>query len=264
MNRQRLIVTAIVVLAGAFLTWRTAIGAMPAPLGIEGIGLWFAALLTIAIFSFLAGDNPFYKAAEHLFVGVSAAYWMVTGIWTAMIPNMFGKLFPEFVADHLIPGLRENGVLPEPSLFYLIPLVFGILLLWRLMPKGQWVSRWSLAFVVGITAGLRLIAYMSSDFIGQVRNTMVPLLVTVPGSGAIGWLDSMNNMIIAAGVFTGLCYFYFSKEHTGAFGRVARVGIWTLMVTFGAGFGYTVMGRIALLVGRLEFLLIDWLHLASH
>jgi hypothetical protein len=33
------------------------------------------------------------------------------------------------------------------------------------------------------------------------------------------------------------------------------------MITFGAAFGYTVMGRIALLAIRIEFLLDDWLWL---
>jgi len=33
------------------------------------------------------------------------------------------------------------------------------------------------------------------------------------------------------------------------------------MITFGAAFGYTVMGRIALLAIRLEFLFDDWLWL---
>jgi hypothetical protein len=44
-------------------------------------------------------------------------------------------------------------------------------------------------------------------------------------------------------------------------GGPARLGIWFLMVTFGAAFGYTVMGRIALLAIRLEFLADDWLWL---
>ena len=56
-------------------------------------------------------------------------------------------------------------------------------------------------------------------------------------------------------------YFFFSFEHKGVVGRVAKVGIWFLMITFGAAFGYTVMGRIALLAIRIEFLLDDWLWL---
>jgi hypothetical protein len=42
-------------------------------------------------------------------------------------------------------------------------------------------------------------------------------------------------------------------------GGAARVGVWYLMITFGAAFGFTVMGRIALLADRVEFLLDDWL-----
>ncbi len=58
-----------------------------------------------------------------------------------------------------------------------------------------------------------------------------------------------------------LVYFFFSFEHKGAVGKVARAGIWVLMISFGAAFGYTVMGRIALLAVRLEFLFNDWLWL---
>jgi hypothetical protein len=73
----------------------------------------------------------------------------------------------------------------------------------------------------------------------------------------------MANWIIFLGVFCGLIYFYFSKEHKGAFGFASRIGVWILMITFGASFGYTVMGRISLLVGRLTFLFHDWLGLIN-
>jgi len=58
---------------------------------------------------------------------------------------------------------------------------------------------------------------------------------------------------------SALVYFYFSKEHTGVVGGVARLGIWFLMVSFGAAFGFTVMARISLLIGRMEFLINDWI-----
>ena len=41
---------------------------------LELFGVWCIVLLTLSIFSYLYGDNPFYKAAEHIFVGVSAGY----------------------------------------------------------------------------------------------------------------------------------------------------------------------------------------------
>ena len=70
---------------------------------------------------------------------------------------------------------------------------------------------------------------------------------------------TVNNFVVYVGVIATLFYFYFSKEHKGALGVVSRVGIIFIMVAFGASFGYTVMARISLLIGRFYFLLHDWL-----
>ena len=89
------------------LVVRTVQGDMENPFGsARGIGIWFAALLTLAILSFLYNDNPIYRFAEHLFVGVSAAYWMVMGLWTTVVPNLFGKLWPSMTARLFLPGLE--------------------------------------------------------------------------------------------------------------------------------------------------------------
>jgi hypothetical protein len=67
------------------------------------------------------------------------------------------------------------------------------------------------------------------------------------------------SIIVVIGVLSTLIYFYFSKEHKGALGVTARVGIWFIMISFGAHFGYTVMGRVSLLIGRVQFLIEDWI-----
>jgi len=154
-----------------------------------------------------------------------------------------------------------------PVLKFIAALLFlglGILLLMRLSPKGGWISRWSLAFIVGITAGLNIVRYLQSDFIVQVHATMVTLLPDWQGFGHFfgnlslsidgPLVQTFSTWVVFFGTFCGLVYFFFSKEHKGWFGRASRVGIWVLMVTFGAGFGYTVMARISLLIGRLEYL----------
>ena len=87
----------------------------------------------------------------------------------------------------------------------------------------------------------------------------VPLAVVE--NGAFDVWGSLRNVLLVGGVLAGLVYFFFSFEHKGFVGKTAKVGIWILMVTFGAAFGYTVMGRIALLAIRLEFLFDDWLWL---
>lgn len=213
----------------------------------DTIVLWVGALLTLMIFSFLYRDNPFYKFAEHLFVGVSAAYWMVAATWSTLIPNLFGRLYPNSIRA-VLPSVAEG----EPNLWYIIPLLLGIILLMRLNEKTAWVSRWAMAFVIGFAAGTNLTRYLQSDFVAQIKSTILPVVVLGPGGFDLG--STVGNVVVVGGTITGLVYFFFSKEHTGATGRAARVGIWILMVTFGAAFGYTVMARISLLVGRLNFL----------
>ena len=221
------------------------------------VALWIAALFTLAVFSFLVGDNPAYKVAEAVVVGVSAAYWMVVGFWDVLVPNLLGKIWPSMVQAWAMPGL--SGPEAARSLWYVIPFVLGIMLLWRLSPKGAWIGRWPLAFVIGTTAGLRMIGFLHGDFLSQIRNTVLPIVVMT--GGAFDPWESLRNVIIVVGVLSCLVYFFFSFEHTGFIGKTAKVGIWVLMITFGASFGYTVMGRIALLAIRIEFLLDDWLWL---
>jgi len=218
------------------------------------VQLWVGALLTLMIFSFLYKDNPLYKFAEHLFVGVSAAYWMVQGFWQQIMPNLMAKLFPR-----QFENLVEAAQGQPAEYIYIIPLLLGLILLTRLITPIAWLSRWAMAFIIGYTAGSNLPRYLASDFIRQVEKTLALPLVATHADNWLQWIMySISNLVIFGGVICGLIYFYFSKEHTGAFGRASRVGIWVLMVAFGASFGYTVMARISLLIGRLEYLG-DWI-----
>jgi hypothetical protein len=220
------------------------------------IGIWIAALCTLGIMSFVLGDNPLYKLAESVFVGVSAAYLMVAGFWNEIVANLFAKLFPQLMKDTLLPGLTEL----DRNWSYLVPLVLSVMMLWRLAPKGSWIARWPLAFFIGATAGIRLISYLEADFVQQINNTILPLVVFT-AEGRFDIWGSIRNGLIVGGVLLGLVYFFFSVPHKGIVGGLARGGVWLLMITFGASFGYTVMGRIALLADRLEFLFDDWLWL---
>ncbi len=221
------------------------------------IGIWVAAFGTLSILSFLWGDNVFYKLAESVVIGASAAYAMVVGFWTGIVQNLFGKLIPDLVRDTVLPGLDASQ---EPELIYIAPLILSAMMLWRLSPVGGWIARWPLAFFIGATAGIRLVAYLDADFVKQISATIIPLVVlTADRSFDLG--ASLKNVTIVIGVLACLVYFFFSIEHKGVVGGVARLGIWFLMITFGAGFGYTVMGRIALISDRFEFLFDDWLWL---
>ncbi|MBX3373432.1 MAG: hypothetical protein KF817_06330 [Phycisphaeraceae bacterium] len=226
------------------------------------VGTWLAALFTLAILSFLYRDNPFYKSAESIIVGVSAAYWMVVGFWDTLVPILFANIVPELVKGTVMPGISDSPAM-DARIKALVALVLGALLLCRLLPKGGWISRWPMAFIIGAFCGLRLIAFLHADFLSQISNSIIPLWVVDPATQTFDIWSSLENITLIAGVLACLVYFFFSIEHKGVVGRTARVGIWFLMITFGAAFGYTVMGRIALLAMRLEFLFEDWLWLVD-
>lgn len=223
-------------------------------------GIWTAAFMTLAVLSFLYRDNVVYKLSESVFIGVSAAYWMVVSFWTVLVPNLMGKLLPRLTQSWAMPGL--SPVHDEHWAINIVPLVLGVMLLWRLAPKGTWISRWPLAFIIGTTAGLKLVSFLQADFLSQIKASIKPLLV-VDANGSIVWLDSISSTLLLVSMLAALTYFFFSWEHKGAFGKVSRVGVLVLMMTFGAAFANTVMARIALLGIRFEFLFDDWLWLVD-
>jgi hypothetical protein len=217
-------------------------------------GVWIAALLTLFIFSFLYRDNPFYKFAEHLFVGVSAGYYIVLNFWTVIVPNLLDPLSRSF------GGLGVNATrqgmfaaeLGDYRGYLIIPGVLGVLLFTRLLGKIGWMSRWSLAMIIGVYAGIKTTGFAQGDFVAQVQASLVPIWTGEP-------MSSLNHIVLIIGLLTSLLFFFYSREHTGALGVASRIGVAFLMVGFGAGYGYTVMSRISLLIGRFQFLLRDWL-----
>jgi len=201
---------------------------------LEFIQIWVAALFTLAIFSFLYRDNPFYRLAEHIFAGLSAGYYIGL-IWDSVI----------------IQQLWEP--MTTGSWWLFIPGLLGVLMFARLSSRISWVSRISLAFVMGNTAGIFLITQLHGIVLPQIQNTMQAL------GGTDGFASAMLAIVVVIGTISTLIYFYFSKEHKGILGVTAKVGIWFIMISFGAHFGYTVMGRISLLIGRVYFLALEWL-----
>ncbi len=181
-----------------------------------------AAFLTLCIFSFLYKDNPFYKFAERLVAGVAAGYWTML-------------LYHTNFRDKVILTMTNQ------QFAYIIPILLGIGMWTRFSRKYSWISRYSIAFYIGISTGATIGPYMYTYIFEQISATMIPF-------------NSINNILVVVFVLCGLFYFFFSKAHTGAFNVVSKIGIYTLMIGFGAGFGLTVMGRVALLVQRILFL----------
>ena len=205
-------------------------------LNFEIIGAWLVVLMTLSIFSYLYGDNFFYKSAEHIFVGVSAGYIFALSFWDQIYPNLLGRLFPSFI---------DAGY--DFDISYIIPLILGIFMILRLVPSLSWLARISIAYIVGMAAGLKFYVFINSNILFQIKSSAIDL--------SLSYFEIFNQLIILIGVICGLIYFFFSKEHKGTIGKISKLGVYFLMIKFGASFGFAVMGRISLLIGRFDELI---------
>ncbi|MBI2370984.1 MAG: hypothetical protein HYV08_12245 [Deltaproteobacteria bacterium] len=201
------------------------------------LGAWLATGLTLFMYSFLYRDNPLFKLGEHLYVGVSIGYTIV-------------RLHYDVMEKKLISPVVQQG-----QWWLLVPALLGVLVLTRFIPRAAWLSRLSFAFIVGFGSGVAIPRIISSFILQQVQGTLRPLAaVGADGVSVFTW-QTLNTLLILVGVVTVLFYFFFSVEHRGAIKVAARTGIYFLMVSFGAAFGYTVMARMSLLIGRFDDLI---------
>jgi hypothetical protein len=212
-----------------------------------GTFLWttLGAFLTLCIFSFLYRDNPLYKFAEHLMVGVSAGYFVILLWHNGLVPNLF---------SYLSDGHFYFLWLDAKSWWYIIPALLGVMMWTRFSHKWSWVSRWPIAIYIGIGTGIAIPLVMRTSIIVQLFSSFRRAIDwgNFFGSGFLDATAGYSQLLVFIGVLAALFYFFFSKEHKGAFNGIAKFGIGILMIGFGASFGYTVMGRISLFVQRIQ------------
>jgi len=210
--------------------------------------LWttLSVALTLCTFSFLYRDNPFYKFSESLFVGVGAGYFTIILIYNGLVPTLIDRLWVGQPWWQIWGG----------RWWYIIPALLGVLMWFRFSKKKSWISRYPIAFYIGIATGVAIPLEMQNRVNRQLADTLL-----APNFSA-GFTAGISDIIIIIGVICSLFYFFFSVAHKGTFGGIAKIGIFILMVGFGASFGYTVMGRISLFIDRVQSIR-DWVKMGS-
>lgn len=260
---------------------------------IEIFGTWLGIFLTLAILSFLYDDNPVYKLAEHLFLGVSVGVAIIEQYYGVFKPNLLDKL-------------------AQGNTLSLMPLALLVLLFFKLSRKHAWLARVPIALLVASYAGVKLTGEANANLMTQVAQTMPDLARSFSTHGFWSWTADgaglFSDVLLVAGLVACLSHFYFSELPQSAldYGTraalpvfalaaggvwlldpgalpasarllvaassglvlatpflafstykpwVSRFGILVLMLSFGASFGYTVMGRISLAIGRAQVLL---------
>ena len=215
----------------------------------DELGIILAAGLTLIMYSFLYRDNPLFKVAENLYVGVALGYGAVITWYLSLKPEIVDPIFRAPSGRALWDALALRTV----------PILLGFMLVTRISRRFSWPSRYSYALMIGWGAGISIPISVHTFVLKQLEAAVAPLRVSGGGWPMVAGVS--GGVLVLVGTVAVLYYFFFSVER-GRVGRVvSRIGVLFLMVSFGASFGYTVMGRVSLFVGRAQFLLYDWLKL---
>lgn len=199
-------------------------------------------ILTLLIFSYLINDNPLFRMAVYLFIGVASGYAAAV-IWQYVL------------APKVLILLQSSD--PNLWLLTVIPLLLGFSLLAKLFPKISWLGSFAMAILVGVGAATALGGAVLGTLIPQVGAAIDALDFRSAPTGAFGKL--VEGTIMLAGTVFTLAYFQFSarraqdgtpKRHP-AFEVAAWVGRFFIAVTFGVLFAGVYMAALTAMIERL-------------
>jgi hypothetical protein len=203
------------------------------------IAVWLGALATLALYSILYRENAFYRAAEHIFIGLGTGYGIYMAWKTVLYPDWWQPM-------------TEKG-----QWAWIFAFVAGMLYYAINTRRFVWMSRWIMITMLGLFSGL-VFKDWTNTYLPQIAKSFKPLVLKPLEFPYINF----TNLVFLITLVTVMVYFLFSFEHKSKFvQRTAGTGRWLMMIAFGAIFGSTVMARMSLFIGRLYFLFHDWIHL---
>ncbi len=196
-----------------------------------------AIVLTIAVLSRIAGNNPLFRAAQYLFVGVSLGLAFVISYHQVLRPAVVG----------LLSGSQSA------TLLYGIPIVLGLLLLPRAVGGQElsWLANLPLAIIFGVGAALAVSGAMVGTLLPQVLDSARPI-----GNDPSTMIGTIILTLTTVIILTG---FYYTVPPSSPFSRVVTmsgtIGHWLLMVAFGFFFAGALQTYLSALTERLQFIL---------
>jgi hypothetical protein len=208
---------------------------------METLAMYLAVILTFCVWSYLWKENIAFRIAEHIYVGLAASY--------SVVNNWHNYLKPTI----------QNDILTDGRYGYLLLMLLGLLMYTRYNRRWLWLSRIPIALEVGYGIGYGL-AIGPRTYLRNVNASFINI-IQKDGAGNIIFSQSLNQFLFFISIVTVLSYFIFTRPQEGLLKVSANTGRWIMMITFGASFGNTITTRISTAIGRLQFLLGDWLKL---
>ena len=200
-------------------------------------------ILTIMVFSYIFGDNPLFRIATYLFIGVSSAYVFVLIFYQVLIPKLIMPFF-------------SGGM--EQRLLQIIPLILSILLLFKLSKKTSQLGNISLAFLVGSGAAILLSSAFSGTLLPQINMITDPFSIV-----SFNFQNFLGGLFILFGTVSTLLYFQSSKlnsERNPAgqpkwLNYARYTGIVFIGITLGSIFSGVIISTVLALIERLNFII---------
>ena len=205
---------------------------------IQLIGPIIAALLGLFVLSYVVGDNPFYRLALHIFAGT-------------MIGYAAGIVVRDVLLRTALPGLLSN-----PS-SVAIPLVLGLLLLFKGLPQQAFVGNTSVGFLIGVGTAVAIGGAVLGTVVPQVQATGRAMSPRALAASRFGVLDGL--MVVVGTVCTLLAFTFTASGADGDstvwqrfVGWAARIGRFILVFAFGVAFAGVLTAALSVFVGRMH------------
>jgi hypothetical protein len=207
-------------------------------------------LLTLMIFSYLLGDNPLFRVAVYVFVGVSAGYVAVVILYQVILADLLVPLFTASLIERLL---------------LIIPMILSVLIMMKISRQLSWLGSPAMAYLVGAGAAVAVG--------GAVLGTLFPQ--TLAAFNFPSFISAISDrtgaeaqrlaygLVVAFGTISTLIYFQFGAgvqpDGTVSRSRIVEAISWVgrifIAITFGMLFAGLYAAAMTALIERLNFII---------
>ncbi|HET9589878.1 MAG TPA: hypothetical protein VFO91_13925 [Anaerolineales bacterium] len=207
----------------------------------------FGLIFTLMVFSYLLRDNPLFRIAVYLFVGVSSGYAATVIVYSVLIPRL--RLVQADDLNQLVVAI--------------VPVLLGVSLLAKLSPRISWIGNFAMALLVGVGAASALGGAVLGTLIPQAQAAIDAFDFRAAPSASDAIFGLVSGVVMLAGTVFTLGYFHFSAERAPdgsarrnrVFEPIAWVGNIFIAITFGVLFAGVYMAALTAMIERLGFLI---------
>lgn len=207
-------------------------------MSIELIYALAGLILTLMIFSYLLGDNPLFRIAIYLFIGVASGY--------AAAVTWHSILWPRILSLPLTDVTQ--------LILRIIPFVFAVSLLFKISPRSSWIGSFAMAILVGVGTAAAIGGAVIGTLLPQAQATMNAFDVSM---GVRRFFEAP--IALAATVLT-LASFHYSASRApdGTVSRnrmieiIASLGRIFVAITLGVLFAGVYMAALTAMIERLS------------